>query len=101
MGLKGYDRVKLRLRPLMMAGVLATIAAAHLPASSAAVAQPAPDQRVRTAQMSSPARNSAERRLETRIAELGRAFNGDVGSPARRRDRFAHRVDGNVLPQQT
>jgi beta-lactamase class A len=98
-----HDKARLRLRPVVLAGVLATIAAAHLPASSAAVAQPAQDQRVRTAQMSSPARSSAERRLETRIAELGRAFNGDVGIAVRDVETgFSTAFDGNsFFPQQS
>ena len=100
--MNGHVRAKPGLRPMVLAGMLATIAAAYVPASSA-VAQPAPDQRVRTAQISSPARNAAERRLETRIGELGRAFNGDVGIAVRDVETgFATAFDGNsFFPQQS
>jgi len=101
MTIGGLDKAKLRLRPGVLAGVLATIAAAYAP--STAAAPTAQGERIRTAQISSPARTSAERRLETRIEELGRAFNGDVGIAVRDVETgFTTAFDGNsYFPQQS
>jgi beta-lactamase class A len=79
--MRGFDTAGLKLRPAALAGVLALMAAAQgLSPASADMAQ---DQRIGTVQASIPASSPAERALESRIAQLGREFNGDVGIAVR------------------
>ena len=99
--MRGFDKAGLKLRPAALAGVLALIAAAHGP--SPASADMAQDQRIRTAQASVPASSPAERVLESRIAQLGREFNGDVGIAVRDvQTGWTTAFDGNsFFPQQS
>lgn len=94
MRLRGLDKVNRAL----LAGVLA-MTFAWTPASTAT----GQGERIRTAQAASPARTSAERRLEARIEELGRAFSGDVGIAVRDVETgFTTAFDGNsFFPQQS
>ncbi|HEX9932803.1 MAG TPA: class A beta-lactamase [Allosphingosinicella sp.] len=103
--MRGLDKAKLKLRPVALAGALGLVAVAYAPqpAAADAAAEMAQDQRVRTAQASTPSRSPAERALESRIAQLGREFNGDVGIAVRDvQSGFVTAFDGNsFFPQQS
>jgi beta-lactamase class A len=99
--MRGLENAKLKLRPLTLAAALGLVAVAYAPQPAAA--DMAQGQRVRTAQAASPSRSPAERELESRIAQLGREFNGDVGIAVRDvQTGFVTAFDGNsYFPQQS
>ena len=104
MSVGGSEKAKLKLRPGVLAGVLATIAAAYAPSPAAAdIAQVQGDKRVPSVQAATAPRSPAERMLENRIEQLGRAFNGDVGIAVRDVETgFTTAFDGDSLfPQQS
>ena len=104
MSVGGSEQAKLKLRPGVLAGVLATIAAAYAPSPAAAdMAQVQGDKRVPSVQAVAAPRTPAERMLENRIEQLGRAFNGDVGIAVRDvATGFTTAFDGaSLFPQQS
>jgi len=104
MSARGLEKANLRLRPGVLSAVLATVAAAYAPSSAAAdQAQGAGGKPVSTVQSVASARSPAERVLEARVRELGRAFNGDVGIAVRDVETgFTTAFDGSsYFPQQS
>ena len=97
----GMKRASLKLGTLLAVGSAGLLSlTVPTPPAAADMAQGA---RVRTAQAPTPARTAAQRALEMRIAELGRAFNGDVGIAVRDvQTGFTAAFDGNTFfPQQS
>jgi beta-lactamase class A len=104
MSVGGLEKAKLKLRPGVLAGVLASLGAVYLPSSAAAdQVQEQGARRVSAVQSIAAPRSPAERALENRIRELGQAFNGDVGIAVRDVETgFATAFDGNsYFPQQS
>jgi beta-lactamase class A len=103
MSVGGSEKARLKLRPGVLAGVLATIAVAYAPSPAVAdMAQDQADKRLPAIQSVAP-RSPAERMLESRIGQLGRAFNGDVGIAVRDvATGFTTAFDGDsFFPQQS
>lgn len=73
------EKAKLRLRPMLIAGVLGLAALAQTPSPAAADAAPAQG----PARQTDAATTPAQRMLAARIRELGDRFNGDVGIAVR------------------
>ena len=99
--MRRLDEARLNLRPAALASVLALLFAAQ--GTTAAGADMAQGERVRTAQAPTPVRSPAERALASRIEQLGRDFNGDVGIAVRDvQTGFTTAFDGNsYFPQQS
>ncbi|MEA3016231.1 MAG: beta-lactamase class [Sphingomonadales bacterium] len=101
MGVGGYGKARLKLRPAALAAVMGLAAVVH--GAAPAPVEAAQEQRLRTAQSASPARSPAERMLAERIAQLGRDFAGDVGIAVRDVETgFVTAFDGDTFfPQQS
>ena len=98
-------KVKFRLRPMALAGVTGLAAAVYggSPAAADAAQVRMPARRATAAQYAQPSATSAQRILESRLQQLGRDFNGDVGIAVRDvQTGWTTAFDGNTFfPQQS